>query len=289
MLGCLLGTVACSGDEADPAPPGEPPTIFGGDRPVELWVPESYDGSKEAPLLILLHGFTASGAVQNAYFGLTKHTNDKGILYAFPDGTVNPDGSRFWNAMDACCDFFDSGVDDSGYLRALIADISKHYEVDAKRIYFMGHSNGGFMSYRMACDHADIVAGIAGLAGAMYPDPAKQCDPSEPVHVLHIHGDEDDSVDYEGSNTAEKNYLGAKDSVAYWAEQAGCDSTPEEPANIDLDENIDGVETTVLRYDKGCSGGSAELWSIVGGSHLPAFNPEFTPRVLDHLLAHPKP
>ena len=250
-----------------------------------LLLPDDYDASQPAPLLFLLHGFTASGLVQDLYLGIEAPARERGMLYLRPDGTVNPDGSRFWNATDACCDFFGSGVDDSGYLRGLIDEVSAHYLVDKKRIYFIGHSNGHYMSYRMACDHADTIAAIAGLAGAMYKKPDEQCAASEPVHSLHVHGDQDTSVDYEGTG----NYLGALASTQWWADKAGCDAGVDaEP--LDLEQDVAGAETTVKRFENGCQpGGSAELWSIIGGGHLPGFDKTFAPRVLDYLVSKSKP
>jgi pimeloyl-ACP methyl ester carboxylesterase len=72
---------------------------------------------------------------------------------------------RFWNATDACCNLYGATVDDSAYLTDLIKMISTQYTVDPRRVYLVGHSNGAFMSFRMACDHADIITAIAALNG----------------------------------------------------------------------------------------------------------------------------
>ena len=289
LAGVLV--VGCGGDTESEPPPEAPPTQleFGGDRPVTLNVPPDYDHAAGAPLLILLHGYTASGTVQDLYWGLTDHALARGFLYVFPDGTVDEGGSRFWNATDGCCDFGQTMVDDSGYLRGLVDEISSVYNVDSKRIYFTGHSNGSFMSFRMACDHADIVAGIAGLAGAMWQD-GSQCPASEPVHVLHIHGDMDDVIPFAGGGSAGATYPGASASVEFWANRANCSATAVQGDSIDIDAGIDGAETTVSQYNSGCDpGGSGELWTIQGGGHLPAIGPDWMPTMLDWLLAHPKP
>jgi polyhydroxybutyrate depolymerase len=259
--------------------------VAGGDRPVTVEVPPGYDPTVPAPLLILLHGFTASGLLQEIYFQLGPIAEERGMFYAHPDGTVNADGSRFWNATDACCDFDGTGVDDSGYLAGLVDEIAATVNVDPSRVYFAGHSNGGYMSYRMACDHADRIAAIVTLAGAMWKDSSK-CGASEPVSVLQVHGDQDASVAYE--DTAE--HPGALESVAYWAKLGGCGDTPVADSDLlDLDDGIAGADTRVERFE-GCDAGlGMELWTIEGGSHIPELLPAFGTGAVDFLLAHPKP
>jgi polyhydroxybutyrate depolymerase len=114
---------------------------------------------------------------------VTPLADARGVLYAAPDGRLEPGGARFWSATDACCNFVGAPDDDSAYLRGLIDQIDAHPDiaVDRDRIFFAGLSNGGFMSHRMACDHADLVAAIASQAGAAFNDPAR-CLPASPVH-----------------------------------------------------------------------------------------------------------
>lgn len=270
---------------------GGDPTVFGGDRPVTLHVPASYVSTVATPLVILLHGYGASGSFQDLYFGMTAVSDARGFLYAAPNGTVDSDGKRFWNATDACCNLHGSSVDDSTYLSSLIKEIQGRYNVDAKRVFLVGHSNGGFMSYRMACDHADQIAAIASLAGAMFSDVAK-CAPSAPVNVLEIHGTADATIAFDGGQLGGgASYPAAKTTVADWVTFDGCSSSADTSApSLDLDTRLPGNETTVTKYAAGCKhGGSAELWTIAGGSHIPSLTGSFSTSVVDYLFAHPKP
>src|SRR5262245_31050828 len=135
------------GGGADGGSAGDGP--IGGDRPVEVFVPSSYEEGTPTALVLLLHGYTASRNQQELYFQIEPQAEARGFLYAHPDGTKDTGGSQFWNATDACCDLYNSGVDDSGYLAMVIEQIKAKYTVDAKRVFLAGHSNGGFMSYRM--------------------------------------------------------------------------------------------------------------------------------------------
>ncbi len=262
--------------------------VVGGDRPVTVHVPPNLDPAKPAPLVILLHGFGASGFVQELVFQLEPESDKRGFLYAHPDGTIDADKKRFWNGTDACCDFGNTMVDDVAYLSGLVKEISEQRAVDPKRIFFTGHSNGGFMSHRLACDKPDLIAAVASLAGSTFLDPAK-CTAAEPVSVLQIHGTKDDTVLYNGETINGVGYPSAMETVAIWAGKNGCNATAETTAPIDIDAQLDGNETLVTRHANCKPGGAAELWTMQEAAHIPGFGPNFAPALVDWLFAHPKP
>ena len=257
-------------------------------RPFDVFVPPSYRATTPMPLVVLLHGFGASGAIQEAYFQLQPLAASRGFLYVHPDGTINAIAKQFWNATDACCGF-GSTVDDVAYLTALVKDVQRNYNVDPKRIFFVGHSNGGFMSYRMACDRADMVAAIVSLAGATWEDDTK-CKPSQPVSVLQIHGTADATIGFEGGTLLGNDHPGAQETAATWAANNGCTGPPTAlPTPLDLDASIDGDESTATEY-AGCPvSGAVELWVIPDAPHIPPLSPTFGADIIDFLFAHPKP
>jgi polyhydroxybutyrate depolymerase len=267
--------------------------VVGGDRPVTVHVPPSYDRSRPAPLLIVLHGYTGSGLGQETYFGLQREAELRGFVTAYPDGTVDSNGGRFWNATDACCNFDRADVDDVAYLDGVITAVQAAVTVDPHRISFAGHSNGGFMSYRMACARADRIAAIVSLAGATLAKSA-DCRPSDPVAVLQIHGTADDTIAFAGGTIDGFPYPGAEETVATWASYDGCAAAASSvDQRVDVDAELQDAgqpaETTVKRWT-GCKpGGAVELWTIPGGGHVPAISSAFGAAVLDFLEAHPKP
>lgn len=267
-----------------------PPTVPAS-RPVDIHVPPGYDPATPAPLLVMLHGYGASGAIEEAYLGLTATTDARGMLYVYPDGTENPVGKRFWNATDACCAPEGSTVDDSAYISAVIARAKADYNVDPRRVFIVGHSNGGFMAYRMACDHADDVAAIVSIEAATFADPA-ECRPSQAVAALEVHGTADDTILYGGGATSAGGapYPGAVATAEAWARLDGCATTPDDPAPSPRAIVNDLAPATVASYSSGCApGGHAELWTQPGGVHIPPWNPTFREQIIDFLLAHPMP
>ena len=223
----------------------------------------------------------------------------RGFLICHPQGTLDRQGWPFWNATDASADFYGSNVDDSAYLRGLIEELAQQYVVDRKRIYVTGNSNGGFMSHRMACDQADLVAAIASHSGVTFLD-ADARRPSQPVNVLQIHGTADEYVPYGGGATlggfpVTALMPGAVATVQKWASFNGCQGPQwDAKPSMDLDLAVAGLDTTVMRYTNCPPGGAVELWRINGGLHGTVFfsgttSSEYSVRVIDWLLAHPKP
>jgi len=250
------------------------------------------------PLVIALHGAGGTGVGTEGDKRFRPLAEARGFLYCYPDGSINPNnGNHRWHSTDYCCDPFTyNSVDDAGYLRALIEEIGRRFVVDRKRIHLTGHSAGGLMAYLMACQSADLIAGIASLAGPTSLDPSR-CAPSEPVNILNIHGTADDVILYAGGvggmNVAA--YPGALQTVQIWAGYNGAREPVTDPvSSMNLSLDVPGLDTVITRYTNAPPGGAVELWTINGGIHAPTFHSgssssEFAPRVIDWLLAHPKP
>jgi polyhydroxybutyrate depolymerase len=297
LVALLPVAVACTSDETPTPRPTysvdltvETVTLEVDGRPLRLYVPTSYDEATPAPLVVGLHGYTSHSAELEAYFRFAPHAERLGFLYALPDGTTDRRGNQFWNATNACCDLYGSEVDDSTYLSHLIERIKESYSVDPNRVFFVGHSNGGYMSHRMACEHADQVTAIASLAGVLWADPLR-CQPSRPVSVLQIHGTADEVVNYRGGVfSGGRIYPGAEETVAQWRSLNGCSAEADTSRpRLDLDDAVREAETVVTVYADECRDGSrVVLWSMEGSYHVPKLNDAFAPAVLDFLFESAK-
>ena len=259
-----------------------------------MHVPPGYDASQPTPLVFMFHGYGVTGDIEEAYLQLANTSDVRGFLFAYGNGTLDhpPDGgpgSTFWNATDGCCDLYDAGVDDVQYFDAMLIDAVARYNVDRKRVFVVGHSNGAFMSHRLACDRASTVAAIFSLAGAQWFD-LSHCSPSEPVSVVELHGTDDPTIVYDGGSTEEGPYPSAPTTVADWVTKNGCTGQVSPTGQtLDIDVQLPGSETQVLAA-QGCpSGIDVQLWSIAGGVHIPTLNqPGFGDLVWGFLSAHPK-
>jgi polyhydroxybutyrate depolymerase len=266
----LVAVTACG---SDPKPP--PPTTFGGDRPAQLSVPDGFDPTNNYPLVVVLHGYGASGFVQTAYFGANALPQEGKAFLIAPDGLTDSMGHQFWNADAACCDFDHQNPDDVGYISGLVEDISAAYPIDPFAVWLVGHSNGGYMAYRMACERPDIITNIVVLAGDEVSDPGS-CRLTPPVAVLHLHGSVDTTVPY----------AGAMPSVTTAAGFAHCATTSAPGPAMDIDASLTGSETTTITFDECPPGVAVELWTIEGAGHIPNLVSGFADLIFDYLKGH---
>jgi polyhydroxybutyrate depolymerase len=290
LIFCLVAAAAgCAGEPLVPDDLEAEQRLVAA-RPYEVDVPGSYDAAQPTPMVLLLHAYKTSGALQKLFFGFPPLVEQAGFLLAYPEGSTDRLGEQFWNATDGCCNLDGSPVDDVAYLRAVLHDMQRRYNVDRQRIFVVGHSNGGFMSHRLACELSDEIAGIASLAGALWISP-ERCQPTSPVAVLAIHGDLDDVVRYDGGGASPPltgPYPSARETVAQWARHDGCDTLRDTGQPLDLASDVDGPETRIERHEN-CRTGAVELWTMVGGGHYPVLLPAFGSTLWNFLQAHPKP
>lgn len=275
----VVAIIALLVSSLSPATAAEP-FIVGGARPVNVWLPDQIPNP--APLLVLLHSASTSGAHQEHYMKLAPVAKENGIIYIAPDGTVSPEGKRFWNAAKSCCNKFGIQVDDVAYINSLIDEISAKYPIDPKRIYFIGHSNGAFMSYTFACK-TNRVAAIVAIAGAMDAEP--ECKPSQPVSLLDIHGTADKTIQFHGGKMNFHPYTSAPATVNTYAEVNKC--TKPISFRKDFEPTIKGLETTIFNYS--CATHThLQFWEIKKGSHSPKLPADFAQLVIKFLLRQSK-
>lgn len=256
---------------------------IGGDRPTDLLLPKEQSPTNAVPLLINLHGYAGDGFAHSAYTFLQEAATKAGLAYLAPTGNEDSFGSTYWNASTACCDFNNSNVDDVKYVNSLINEAQKVSNIDPQRIYLFGHSNGHFMSYAYLCSGATNIAAIAGIAGAMEPNP-KSCK-ARANNILHIHGEQDGTILYEGGAIFGNAYSSVEETIKFWSETNQC--TRSGTTRADLLSSLEGKETKIATH--ACASNSLELWSMPDGAHTPGLDLNFADSVLKWLLGHSLP
>lgn len=231
-------------------------TFEGIERSYLLYVPASYSAQSAAPLLLNLHGYGSNMNEQMQYGEFRPIADTAGFLLVVPNGTPDFNNTMHWNT------FGTSNVNDVGFLSALMDTISMHYNVDPHRLYSTGMSNGGFMSYSLACFLNNRMAAIASVTGTMTTANFMSCIPTRPVPVMQIHGTADGTVPYNGNAF----FLSVPTILTHWIDVNNCNATPEVTLLPDVN-TADGCTAEHYLYSGGDAGSTVEHYKIIGGGH----------------------
>lgn len=244
-----------------------------GRRTWRLYVPPPRGTTAPRPLVLVLHGGgSRARAMPRLLRGRFEELADRdGFLVAYPDGF-----DRGWNdgrgtdAVRAQA----AGVDDVGFLRALLNEVGRRYPLDPDRCYACGISNGAFMSCRLGCELADRLAAVALVAGG-FPQPlARACAPARPVSVLLLCGTGDPLVPFAGGTVrvhagwaGRGETLSARATAQRWAELDGCPAAPRGPEALPDADPADRTRIMRDTWGPGREGTEVVLLTIEGGGH----------------------
>lgn len=201
-------------------------TVDGISRTYLLNLPPSYDGASVYALVIAMHGGGGTAEQFERTSKLTSKANAAGFIVVYPEGvkSTGPLGLRTWNA-GACCGYArDNGIDDVKFITHLVDKLVNAYKIDPKKVYATGHSNGGMLAYRLACEVPERITAIAVSGCSMVFKGA--CSAARPVPVLHMHSLRDSRVSPLGGVGITEVYYPPVDSVLNaWATRNGCRAT----------------------------------------------------------------
>jgi polyhydroxybutyrate depolymerase len=241
-------------------------TLKIGEQTRAFWVhiPPKYDAKKPIPVVLALHGAAMNGKMMEAFSGLSKKADEANFLVVYPNGTGPGDLLLTWNAGGFPLAAVKNRSDDVAFLGMILDELPKLANIDTKRIYVTGMSNGGMMSYRVAAELADRIAAFAPVAGTQA---FEKLSPSRPVPLLHIHGTKDTLVPYEGYRNGTKGVvriLSVEESVKAWVKANGCNT---EPKISEVPMTKDKLKVIRKEYVEGKGGAEVVLYVVEGGGH----------------------
>ena len=221
-------------------------------------IPSSYDNKVPIPLVLCFHGYggTASGI---SYTNFNDVSDTANFIVVYPQGALLK-GKSHWNVGGWT---LDSKIDDVGFISSLLDSLSERYNINQSRIYSTGMSNGGYMSFLLACQLSDRIAAIASVTGSMTPQTYNLCNPQRPIPVLQIHGTNDQKVPYKGNR---KWSLSINKVLEYWINHNNCDITPIEMSFPDIN-NSDESNVHRLSWLNGDNSVITDHIIVNGGGH----------------------
>ena len=223
-----------------------------------LYIPAIYDGSTDVPLVLNFHGYGSNANEQMFYGDFRDIADTEGFLLVHPQGTII-NGDQQWNVG-----FLGNGntTDDVGFTEALIDELANLYTINLDRVYATGMSNGGFMSFLLACQLSEKIAAVASVTGSMTPDTYDACNAQQPTPILQIHGTGDSNVLYNGDTWTRS----IEDVISYWVNYNNCETSPTTTALTDINR-LDGSTVEHIIYSGGDNGVTTEHMKIIGGGH----------------------
>ena len=225
-----------------------------------LYVPAKPAGS----LVLAFHGGGQTAAQMQRITGFDAIADRERFIVAYPEAF-----ERSWADGRNSTSAEQQGIDDVGFAKAVVEDIARVHTIDRSRIFATGLSNGGILTYRLACEAADAFSAIAPVIAAIATGRAQSCRPSVPIAVLGIQGVVDPSVPFDGGNVGGSprggKVQGSRATQELWRSLNGCSGNAQS-ASLPILVH-DGTSVDRRSY-AGCRRGGEVVWyEIQGGGH----------------------
>lgn len=234
-------------------------TVNGECRTYRLYLPETYDSSKNYPLLIAMHGRYGNSKNMAKSTLFSPLADEFGFIVVYPDGY-----EKSWNDGRGEGPAAEKGIDDVQFIETLIETIQNEHTINPKRIYATGMSNGGFMAMRLACELNDKIAAFSSVTGSLSDQ--LDCQPNRSVPVLLIAGTADDLVPYDGGEVANSGTLalGFDSLIGFWGANNECLDFEITALQSTKDDGtqVEKIEYSNCEKDKSCL-----LFKVINGGH----------------------
>jgi polyhydroxybutyrate depolymerase len=240
-------------------------------RSYRVHVPDGYSADQAWPLVVVIHGAFSTAREMEGHSRFSELADRDGFIALYPNGMGLFGLLQHWNAGHCCGKAAKDQVDDVGFVMAALKEVRDEFNVDPRRIYAVGFSNGGMLVHRLGAEHARVWAALAPHAGSIggRKDPESSIwqvpEPEAPASVIMVHGMRDEQVPYTGGPVGGKEgareYLSAEASARFWARSNGCADTP---------ETQDIKEDSITLYTwKGCRDGTeVRLYALKEWAHV---------------------
>ncbi|MEC7917603.1 MAG: PHB depolymerase family esterase [Pseudomonadota bacterium] len=234
------------------------------ERSFLIYVPTNI--KENAPLVVAIHGYTSSAKTLMGYSGINQVADKEGFLVAYPQGTKDSRDNNFFNVG---YEFHsDSKVNDVNFIREIVLNLTKDYKLNSKRVFATGMSNGGDMSYLLACTSSDLFTAVAPVAGVMMKDTLENCNPEKKIPIFEIHGTKDSISKFEGDMNNEDKwgaYYDLPSTIEFWVNKHAL--SEKETIQLENKNTEDGTTITFERYWSDESQREVWFYIVNDGNH----------------------
>ncbi|MEI8227710.1 MAG: PHB depolymerase family esterase [Planctomycetota bacterium] len=254
--------------DASPLSPGDysrTVQVDGSERSYLVHVPPQYVADSPTPVVLAFHGGGANAHNMVGFSGLNHKADQSGFIAVYPEGTGRLERMLTFNAGNCCGQASARNVDDVAFVRHVLDDLEGVANVDRRRVFATGMSNGAMMAYRLASEMSDRIAAIAPVSGPMG---TKDCRPGRAVPVMHFHGDADEFAPFSGGKgrgPTGTDFYSVDHSINAWVDANECKKNPRTTQLPDREK--DGTTVKQVRYEFGKEGAEVVLVVIEGGGH----------------------
>jgi len=220
----------------------------------------------DASLVFVLHGYSGNALDIMEYSEMNEVADENGFAVCYPQGTADQYDNFFFNVG---YEFQNNPtVDDVGFIVALAEYLQETYQLSTINTFSTGMSNGGDMSYMLACEASSTFRAIAPVAGMILYDIYNSCNPDTPVPVFETHGTQDNVTYYDGDPYNEDGwgaYLDIPSTIDYFVNQNNLtDVSFSELPNLNPN---DGSIIESYIYSSPNSNNEVWLYKVIGGGH----------------------
>ncbi len=274
----MVAALAASGAAASGLAPGDHQlrlTHDGRARSAIVHVPPQAAKGRALPVVVNFHGASGDARSHQRYVGMDRLADREGFVVVYPNGTGPfPDQLLTWNAGACCGPAQVDGVDDVGFVGALLDEVSRRLAVDPARVYATGLSNGAMLTYRLAAEAPERFAAIAPVAGAMA---LATFAPRTPISILHIHSVDDPLTRYTGGlgppftpGETRAMHAPVAETLARWRGLMGCPARPITAAERGGPARSAAARETAtrLRWSPCRRGTEIVHWRLTGVGHI---------------------
>ena len=235
----------------------------------DYWLYTPKNLPEKPALVVVMHGYSGDALSIMSYSGMNEIADAHGFIVAYPQGTLDGEENAFFNVgYEFHQDYI---VDDVGFIEAMVADLVVKHSVDAAKVFATGMSNGGDMSYLLACRSSKIFRAVAPVAGSMMQALVEECSPDRLLPIMAISGTDDPVTLYAGdlqNNGGWGAYIGQEATKDFWIAKLGLvDSSTVELHDAHKPILIGSSKVQLQRYWR--SQGKSEVWfyRVDNGGH----------------------